>query len=48
MDTIGQSRKNPSYQIRSEPANPRVNVSIWNNSSIEYDANRRPFELGVC
>lgn len=48
VDTIGQSRKNPSYQLRSEPPNPRVNVSIWNNSTIEYDSNRRPFELGQC
>lgn len=48
VDTIGQSRKNPNYGIRSEPPNPRINVSIWNNSSIEYDNNRRPFELGVC
>lgn len=44
INTIGQSRKNANYQLRSEPANPRDQVSVWNQSQIDPDV-RRCFEL---
>lgn len=44
INTIGQSRKNANYQLRSEPPNPRDQVSVWNQSQIDPDV-RRCFEL---
>ncbi len=44
VNTQGQSLRNASHDIRSEPANPRYKVSIWNNSTIEPDLNRKPLE----
>lgn len=46
LNTVGQTNKNPNMQLRSEPPNPRHNTGIWNQSTIEPDAFRRPFELG--
>lgn len=47
INTVGQSRgKNPNFQIRSEPPNPQVLVSPWNNSTFEPDMARRYFEIG--
>lgn len=46
VDTIGQSLRNANYQLRSEPPNPRIQVSPWNQTTIEYDNGRRQFELG--
>jgi hypothetical protein len=48
VDTIGQSLRNANYQLRSEPPNPRQQVSPWMQSTIEYDSGRRAFELGEC
>ena len=49
IDTIGASMRNANLQLRSEPPNPRVRASIWNESTIESDLNRRPFEVdGSC
>ena len=45
INTVGQSMKNANYQLRSEPPNPQVPVSIFNNSTIEPDFNRRPLEI---
>jgi hypothetical protein len=47
IDTIGQSLRNANLQIRSEPVNPQLNVSIWNNSTITPDIMRVPFEIGT-
>ena len=47
-DTVGQSLRNANRQLRSEPANPMVKISPWNQSSIEPDINRRPLEIGGC
>jgi hypothetical protein len=47
-DTVGQSLRNANRQLRSEPANPQVKVSPWNQTSIEPDINRRPLEIGGC
>jgi len=47
-DTVGQSLRNANRQLRSEPANPTVAVSPWNQTSISPDINRRPLEIGGC
>ena len=46
IDTIGQTLRNANLQIRSEPANPQVNVGPWNLSTIEADFMRPPLEIG--
>lgn len=49
IDTIGGTLRNANLQLRSEPPNPKMNVSPWNMSVIEPDLNRRPFEIdGSC
>ena len=48
INTVGQSLRNPNYQLRSDPPNPRVQVSPWNQTTIEYDSSRRAFEIGQC
>jgi hypothetical protein len=45
INTIGQSLKNASWDLRSEPANPQVPVSIFNNSTFQPDLMRRPLEI---
>ena len=45
INTVGQSMKNANLQLRSEPPNPQVPISIFNNSTIEPDFNRRPLEI---
>jgi hypothetical protein len=47
-DTVGQSLRNANRQLRSEPANPQVAVSPWNQTNIQPDINRRPLEIGGC
>jgi hypothetical protein len=42
VDTVGQTRKNPSYDIRGTIANPKFAISPWNNSSWEPDNNLKP------
>ena len=46
VNTIGQSLRNANYQLRSDPPNPQVKVSIWQQSTIEPDVNRRSLEIG--
>lgn len=48
VNTVGQTLRNPNLQIRSEPPNPKIKVSPWNQTTIEYDGGRRFFELGEC
>lgn len=48
INTVGQSLRNANYQLRSEPPNPRAQVSPWNQTTIEYDTGRRNFEIGQC
>lgn len=48
VNTVGQSLRNPNLQLRSDPPNPKMKVSPWNQSTIEYDASRRYFEVGEC
>jgi hypothetical protein len=44
VNTIGQSLRNANQQLRSEPPCPQGQVSIWNQSTIEPDLQRRPLE----
>lgn len=46
LDTIGQSLKNPNYQIRSDPFIEKREIGPWNNSTFEPDIARVPLELG--
>jgi len=39
IDTVGQSRKNASYDIREAPPNPKFSIGPWNNTTIEPDYN---------
>jgi len=48
INTVGSSLRNANYQVRSEPANPRVNVGPWMTSTIDADTFRRPLEIGGC
>jgi hypothetical protein len=46
IDTVGNSLRNANLQLRSEPANPQVNVGPWNNTTISPDTMRVPLEIG--
>ncbi len=46
INTVGQTLRNANRQLRSDPPCPQVPVSPWNNTTIEYDGNRRPLEIG--
>ena len=46
VNTVGQSLRNANLQLRSEPANPQLNVGPWNQSTITSDMQRRPLEIG--
>lgn len=39
VNTVGQTLKNPSYDIRGTIPNPKYTVSPWNNSTYEPDNN---------
>jgi hypothetical protein len=45
VNTVGQSLRNANYQLRSEPPNPQVAVSVFNQTTIEPDVNRRTLEI---
>ena len=48
INTQGSSLRNANLQLRSEPANPRMNTnSPWNQSTIESDTMRRPLDIGT-
>jgi len=42
INTVGQSLKNASYDIRGTVPNPKFTVSPWNNSTYEPDMNIKP------
>lgn len=46
VNTVGQSLRNANLQLRSEPPNPQVPVSIFLNSTIAPDISHRPLEIG--
>ncbi len=45
VNPVGQSLRNANYQLRSEPPNPQVPVSVFNQTTIEPDVNRRTLEI---
>jgi hypothetical protein len=45
VNTVGQSLRNASWDLRSEPPNPQQQVSPWMQSTIEPDTNRRVMEI---
>jgi hypothetical protein len=45
LDTIGQTLRNPNYQLRSDPIIPKSDVGPWNQSTIEAEI-RVPLEIG--
>jgi hypothetical protein len=42
VNTVGQSLKNATYDIRGTIPNPKYTVSPWNNSTYEPDYNIKP------
>jgi hypothetical protein len=48
INTVGNSLRNANMQIRSEPINPQIKVSPWNNTTIQPDLNRKPLDIGGC
>lgn len=42
VNTVGQSLKNPSYDLRPVPPCPKITVSPWMQSTIEPDYNIKP------
>ena len=46
LDTIGQTMKNANLQLRSDPIIAKADVGPWNQSTIDTDYARTPFELG--
>lgn len=45
VNTVGQSLRNASWDLRSEVPNPQVQVSPWMQSTISPDLARRPLEI---
>lgn len=48
INTVGQSLRNPNYGLRSEPSNPQVQVSPWQQTTVGPDNLRRPLEINGC
>jgi hypothetical protein len=46
LDTIGQTNKNPNYQLRSDPIIPKQDVGPWMQSTIEPNLMQVPLEIG--
>ena len=44
IDTVGQSLRNANLQLRSEPANPQLNIGPWNQTTIAPDTHRKPLD----
>lgn len=47
VNTVGQSMRNANLQLRSEPPNPQMPVSIFNQSTISPDISHRPLDIGA-
>lgn len=47
VNTVGQTLRNANLQLRSEPPNPQVQISIFNQSTISPDISHRPLEIGA-
>ncbi len=48
INTVGQSLRNANHDFRSEPPNPQIQISPWQNTSIGSDLMRRHLEIGGC
>ena len=46
INSVGQSLRNANLQLRSEPANPQLNIGPWNQTTMGPDLSRRPLEVG--
>jgi hypothetical protein len=46
VDTQANSLRNANLQLRSEPANPQVPISVFLNSTISPDPYRKSLEVG--
>ena len=44
INTVGNSLRNANMQIRSEPANPQLQIGPWNNTTIGPDLGRKPLD----
>jgi hypothetical protein len=44
VNTVGQSLRNANHDLRSDPPNPQIVVSPWNQTTIQQDLMRRPLE----
>ena len=44
MNTVGNSLRNSSWDLRSEIPNPQAQVSPWNQTTIGPDLMRRPLD----
>lgn len=44
VNTVGSSLRNGTHDLRGDIPNPKINVSPWNNSTIEPDTNIK----GIC
>ena len=44
VNTVGQSLRNANHDLRSDPPNPQIIVSPWNQTNIAPDLLRRPLE----
>ena len=48
INTVGSSLRNANLQLRSDPVIPKAsNLGPWNQSTIDQDNMRRPFEIGT-
>ena len=45
VDTVGSSMKNANRDIRGTIPNPKFNVSVWHNSSIDPDYNHKGLSI---
>lgn len=45
VNTVGQSLRNASWDLRAEPPNPQIQVSPFMQSTISHDLSRRPLEI---
>ena len=45
INTVGSSLRNPCYDIRGAPPNPKLAHLPWGNSTIDYDNNTRHMEF---
>lgn len=48
IGAVGSVMRNANLQLRSEPPNPQVSVSPWQQSTIQPDLERKPLEVGGC